>query len=122
MLITKTQPVELKEYSHLELSEVLEKKEDQLVCYLDHQSPLELIFAFSTGDKPLSNEEVEEIEEVMSTYKLTPGVTNILVYYKWLRDPNSSLSDMAEYISLKGIERTRDALNIVKEQHIKSKK
>ncbi|KAB7668022.1 replication initiation and membrane attachment family protein [Bacillus sp. B1-b2] len=114
-LVERTQPQA--EYSSIEAPTT---KEEELIYYLDHTSPKDVLKDISGGVEP-SKADLQIIEEIMFTQKLLPGVINVLIQYVMLKTDMKLTKGYIDKIAgqwvRKNIKTVKDAMNLAKKEH-----
>ncbi|HWJ80244.1 MAG TPA: replication initiation and membrane attachment family protein [Niallia sp.] len=115
MLVDRTQPK--KEYSSKPAPDT---QEEELIYYLDHTSPREVLKDISGGAEP-SKTDLQIIEEIMFAQKLLPGVINVLIQYVMLKTDMKLTKGYMEKIAgqwvRKNIKTVREAMDLAKKEH-----
>ncbi|GKU81534.1 replication initiation and membrane attachment family protein [Niallia sp. NCCP-28] len=95
-------------------------KEEELLYYLDHTSPRQLLKDISGGAEP-SKADLQIIEELMFSQKLLPGVINVLIQYVMLKTDMKLTKGYIEKIAgqwvRKNVRTVKDAMNLAKKEH-----
>lgn len=97
-------------------------REDELIEYLDHASPIEILRELKDGKEPMSVD-VELAERLVTTHELPIGVVNVLLQYVHIRNDGRITKNYVERIAShwmgKSISNAREALKISREEHDK---
>jgi replication initiation and membrane attachment protein len=115
MLVDRKQPQ--KDHSS---TDAPKSKEEELIYYLDHTSPREVLKDISGGAEP-SKTDLQIIEEIMFSQKLLPGVINVLIQYVMLKTDMKLTKGYIEKIAgqwvRKNIRTVKDAMDLAKKEH-----
>ncbi len=97
-------------------------REEALVQYLDHTSPIEILRDLLDGKEPLPVD-VELAERLVTTHELPIGVVNVLLQYVYIRNDGKITKNYVERIAShwmnKKISNAQEALKISREEHDK---
>lgn len=97
-------------------------REEELIQYLDHTSPREVLRDLLDGKEPLPVD-VELAERLVTTHELPIGVVNVLLQYVYIRNDGKITKNYVERIAShwmnKKISNARDALKISRDEHDK---
>ncbi|WP_242219735.1 replication initiation and membrane attachment family protein [Bacillus cereus group sp. BfR-BA-01380] len=95
-------------------------QEEMLIKQLEEISPRELLREISGGAEPTKTD-LQIIEDVMLSQKLTPGVVNVLIYYVMLRSDmklaKSYVEKIAGHWARKKITTVTEAMGLAKEEN-----
>ncbi|MFT8320381.1 MAG: DnaD domain protein [Bacillus sp. (in: firmicutes)] len=115
MLVDRTQP----QIDQMQIEKPT-TKEEELLYYLDHTSPRQLLKDISGGAEP-SKADLQIIEEIMFSQKLLPGVINVLIQYVMLKTDMKLTKGYVEKISSqwvrKNIRTVKEAMDLAKKEH-----
>ncbi|MFC3885054.1 DnaD domain protein [Bacillus songklensis] len=116
MLIDTVQPVELRDFSNIEP----DKEVDKMAKQFETISPFQLLIQLSSGVEPAESD-IGMIEHLMRKYKLTPGVTNVLIDYVSVTTdmglPKPYMERLAAHWNRKRIKRVKHAMTVAREEH-----
>jgi len=115
-LVEKTQPANLKQFTDKNPS----SKEEQLIQQLENVSPKAMLTDLSGGAEP-SVSDLRIVEDVMFKQQLTPGVTNVLLYYVLLKTDmklnRKYVEKIASHWARKQVKTVSAAMELAKEEH-----
>ncbi|MBM7648858.1 replication initiation and membrane attachment protein [Bacillus ectoiniformans] len=113
-LINRVQPAALRS-----VSDAPQTKEEELIFYLETTSPRQLLIDIS-GSQP-SQSDMKIIEGILFQYKLSAGVTNVLIQYVMLKTDmkltKSYVEKIASHWARKQVKTVSDAMELAKSEH-----
>ncbi|MBM7584912.1 replication initiation and membrane attachment protein [Bacillus pakistanensis] len=95
-------------------------KEEELIHYLESTSPKDLLKDISGGIEP-SKSDLQAIEGVMFTQKLSAGVVNVLIQYVLLKTDmklsKGYIDKIASHWARKKVKTVQEAMELAKNEH-----
>jgi replication initiation and membrane attachment protein len=95
-------------------------KEGELIEYLESTSPKDVLSDISNGGKP-SKADMQAVEEVLMTQKLSIGVMNVLIQYVLLKTDmkltKGYMEKIASHWKRKKVTTAKEAMELAKKEH-----
>ncbi|MCJ7839760.1 replication initiation and membrane attachment family protein [Lederbergia sp. NSJ-179] len=95
-------------------------KEEKLIFYLESVSPRQFLIDLADGGEPALSD-LQAVEDVLFSQKLSPGVINVLIHYVMLKTDmklsKNYMAKIASHWSRKKIKTVKEAIDLAKSEH-----